>query len=176
MLLGIKAGRSACQWLDPGKLYVVFLENCGWNMSIYCPLDFQERMVDDMTYELLQKTCRLTRIPPLHSITDKCPNVSMTEFCPSKIFLEILHTLRVLLDDDIDIKIMPKGKHSDDVNPNMKISFNNANPFYLQSNVTMPHDRSLVGQIFDNPNNHASLLSLASVWMIMLAISTAMFI
>jgi len=85
LLLGIKTGRSACQWLDPGKLYVVFLENCGSNMSIYCPLDFQERMVDDMTYELLQKTCRLTRIPPLHSISDKCPNVSMTEFCPSKI-------------------------------------------------------------------------------------------
>jgi len=90
--------------------------------------------------------------------------------------LEILHTLRVLLDDDIDIKIMPKGKNSGDANTNMKISFNNANHFYLQSNVTMPNDRSLVGQILDNPNNHASLLSLASVWMIMLAISTAMFI
>jgi hypothetical protein len=54
-------------------------------MSAYCPLDFQERVVDNMTYELLEKTCGLTRIPPLHSASNTCPNVSITEFCPSKI-------------------------------------------------------------------------------------------
>jgi hypothetical protein len=87
--LGIKADRTACQWLDPGKFYVVFLEKCQFNESIYCALDFQERLVDDITYELLERTCYLTRIPPLNSISDNCPNVSMTEFCPSKNFLFI---------------------------------------------------------------------------------------
>ncbi len=85
-MLGIKTGRTACQWLDPGKFYVVFLEKCGSNGTTYCSLDFQERLVDDITYELLEKTCHLTRIPPLHSISDNCPNVSMAEFCSSKNF------------------------------------------------------------------------------------------
>lgn len=79
---GIQTGRIACQWLDPGRFYVVFLEKCGMNTT-YCTLDFQERLVDDITYELLEKTCYLTRIPPLHSISNNCPNVSITEFCPS---------------------------------------------------------------------------------------------
>ncbi len=83
--LGILENRTACQWLDPGKFYVVFLDNCQSNESIYCPMDLQERLVDDITYELLEKTCYLTRIPPLNSIANNCPNVSMTEFCPSKI-------------------------------------------------------------------------------------------
>lgn len=84
VFVGIKSGRTACQWLDPGRFYIVFLEKCGLNTTAYCTLDFQERLVDDMTYELLEKTCRLTRLPPLNSITNHCPNVSMTEFCPSR--------------------------------------------------------------------------------------------
>ena len=74
---GIKTGHTACQWLDPGEIYVVFLEKWGMNINGYCPLDFQERLVDNITYELLEKTCHLTRIPPLHSISDnvlKCIN------------------------------------------------------------------------------------------------------
>jgi len=86
-ILGILEGRTACQWLDPGKFYVVFLDHCASNESIYCPMDFQERLVDDITYELLEKTCYLTRIPPLNSISNNCPNVSMAEFCSSKIFV-----------------------------------------------------------------------------------------
>ncbi|CAF3422372.1 unnamed protein product, partial [Rotaria sp. Silwood2] len=53
---GIKEGRIACQRLDPGKFYVVFLEKCATNMNIYCSLDFQERLVDDLTLELLKRT------------------------------------------------------------------------------------------------------------------------
>ena len=79
--LGIKAERAACQWLDPGNVYVVFLEKCPTNSTRYCPLDYQERVVDDMTLELLQRTCHLTSVPPLHSTANHCPNVSMTEFC-----------------------------------------------------------------------------------------------
>lgn len=85
LLLGIKAGHTACQWLEPGNFYVVFLEKWGMDSNGYRPLDFQERMVDNMTYELLEKTCHLIRLPPLHSTTDNCPNVSMTEACPRKI-------------------------------------------------------------------------------------------
>ena len=83
--LGILENRTACQWLDPGKFYVVFLEKCSMNGSLYCPMDFQERLVDDITVELLEKTCNLMRIPPLNSIENKCPNVSMAEFCSSKL-------------------------------------------------------------------------------------------
>jgi hypothetical protein len=81
---GVKSGHIACQWLDPGHLYVVFLEKWGTNVNSYRPVDFQERLVDNMTYELLAKTCHLTHISPLHSTTNNCPNVSMTQYCPRK--------------------------------------------------------------------------------------------
>jgi hypothetical protein len=71
---------------------------------------------------------------------------------------------------------MPKGKNFDDGNTNMKISFNNSNQFYPQSNVTILKDGSLVNQIADNPHNHAGLSILASIGMIILAVNTAMFI
>ena len=85
--LGIKAGRIACQWLDPGNVYIVFLEKCPSNSTLYCPLDYQERVVDEMTLELLQRTCHLTSRAPLHSTANHCPNVSMAEFCSSRLFV-----------------------------------------------------------------------------------------
>jgi hypothetical protein len=54
------------------------------NANGYRPLDFQERFLDNLTYELLAKTCHLTRTPPLHSITNNCPNVSWHKYCPRK--------------------------------------------------------------------------------------------
>lgn len=80
---GIKAGHTACQWLEPGQLYIVFLEKWGVNADGYRPLDFQERLVDPMTYELLEKTCHLKRQAPLHSTKNQCPNVSRADACPS---------------------------------------------------------------------------------------------
>jgi len=80
---GIQANRTACQWLDPGRLYIVFLERCG---NVFCPMDYQERIVDEITSELLEKTCQLTYLSPRNSIVNNCPNVSLTEFCSSKIF------------------------------------------------------------------------------------------
>lgn len=44
-------------------------------------MDFQERLVDDITLELLEKTCHLTSVSPLNAKINHCPNVSMTEFC-----------------------------------------------------------------------------------------------
>ncbi|CAF4686048.1 unnamed protein product, partial [Rotaria sp. Silwood2] len=100
----IKEGRIACQRLDPGKFYVVFLEKCATNMNIYCSLDFQERLVGDLTLELLERTCHLKRIPPLNSSSNKCPNVSIAKYCPN---------------DDINLKIKPKGIFYDFINTNM---------------------------------------------------------
>jgi hypothetical protein len=172
--LGIQSGRTACQWLDPGSIYVVFLEKCGSKKNLFCPLDFQERMVDDITHELLQKTCHLTSIPPLHATAAHCPNVSMVEFCPSRIccFFTWIFYDRFFLDDQVDVKIMPKSKQSENVNTNMRTSFNNANQFYLQSNVTIP-TRSIADHIADKPNNFARLCAWPSVWMVLLAMSTA---
>jgi hypothetical protein len=77
----------ACQWLDPGHFYIVFLEKWGTNINSYRPLDFQESLMDNITYDLLAKTCHLTRIPPLHSTNNNCPNVSMINYCPRRFIL-----------------------------------------------------------------------------------------
>lgn len=84
--LGIKSGHTACQYLHPGHFYVIFLEKWGTNINSYRPLDFPEFLVDNTTEEILAKTCHLTRIPPMHSITNKCPKVSMIEHCPRKFY------------------------------------------------------------------------------------------
>ncbi|CAF1365169.1 unnamed protein product [Rotaria sordida] len=157
---GIKTGLIACQYLDPGKFYVVFLEKCTSNMNIYCPLDFQERIVDDLTLELLERTCHLKRISPLNSISNKCPNVSIDKFCPN---------------DYINIKIKPRGKLYDLLNTNMQSIFNNDNQFYHQSNVTLVKDRLLINQYVDNPRNYARLSTLTSVWIIYLIVNILMF-
>ncbi|CAF0769901.1 unnamed protein product [Adineta ricciae] len=151
---GIKAERMACQWLDPGNVYIVFLEKCPSNSTLYCPLDYQERVVDDMMLELLQRTCHLTSRPPLHSTANHCPNVSMAEFCS---------------DEEGQFKIIPKSKYvDDDSQVNMKISFNNSNQFFPQTNPTKT--RSIADQIADNPNSHGRLAPLASMWMALLVI------
>ena len=75
----------ACHSLEPGAFYIVFLEKWGMASNGYRPLDYQERLVENMTYELLEKTCHLMRLPPLHASRDNCPNVSMNEYCPRKI-------------------------------------------------------------------------------------------
>lgn len=48
-------------------------------------MDFQERLVDDIALELLEKTCHLTRLPPVNAKSSHCPNVSMAEFCSGRI-------------------------------------------------------------------------------------------
>jgi hypothetical protein len=74
----------ACQWLDTGHLYTVFLERWGMNMNSYRPVDFQESLMDNVTYDLLAKTCHLKRIQPLNSMNNNCPNVSMMKYCPRR--------------------------------------------------------------------------------------------
>jgi len=148
---GIRMGHTACQWLDPGKFYVVFIEKWGLTDTDYRPLDYQELIVDDMTYELLAKTCHLSHIAPLHgSSTNKCPNVSLTEFCPR---------------DKMDmIQIMPKQRMPEGVQPHMQSPFNDANQFQLQSNVTIPKQGSAVASnnLFgDKSGNRACSSTLA---------------
>jgi len=153
---GIKAGHLACQSLEPGYFYVVFLEKWGTNINSYRPIDFQERIVNNMTYELLEKTCHLTHIRPLHSTTNNCPIVSLTKYCPH---------------DEIDMSIMPKQKYSDNTNTYVKSSyFDGNNQFYLQSNVTIPKAGSIMTQIGDNSKNYASSLTMSLISMIIVMI------
>lgn len=79
---GIKSGHTACQWLDPGHIYVIFLEKWGTNVNTYRPIDFPELFMDNKTEDLLAKTCHLSRMQPLHSSINHCPNVSMIKYCP----------------------------------------------------------------------------------------------
>jgi len=149
---GIKSGHTACQWLDPGHLYVVFLEQWRTNMNGYRPLDFQEQLVDNMTYELLAKTCHLTHISPLHSTTNKCPNVSMIQYCPH---------------DEIDMNMMPKQKSSDNIKSSY---FNDGNQFYLQSNVTITKSGTIETQFGKQSSKSACLLPMTWISMIIITI------
>lgn len=74
------------------------------------------------------------------------------------------------------MKIIPKSKNFDDENQNMKTSFNNANQFYPQSNITMPNARVSINQIADKSNNHASLSTFVSIKVLLLAVYIAMFV
>lgn len=139
---GIKAGHMACHSLEPGAFYIVFLEKWGMSSNGYRPLDYHERLVDNMTYELLEKTCHLMRLSPLHASRDNCPNVSLNEYCPH---------------DEIDVSIMPKQKNAENTYANTRPSyFNSGNQFYLQSNVTIPRDTSGAMRTGDHRSNSAS--------------------
>ncbi|UJR26806.1 hypothetical protein I4U23_008119 [Adineta vaga] len=138
---GIKSGHTACQWLDRGYLYVVFLEKWGIHANGYRPLDFQERLVDDITNELLAKTCGLTKTPPLYSATDRCPEVSNRTFCPH---------------DENDVRVVPQQENFNNRFPPVKSSyFDQGSLFQLQSNVTIPRDGSIVAFSGGLTNNHA---------------------
>jgi len=137
---GIKMGRSACQYLEAGTEYVVFLEK--WKDG-YRPTDFQELTVaDNMTIDLLQKTCQLTRMPPTgqDSVGVKCPAVSMRSFCP----------------DDERLDIMSKHHKSEQSDGHTESPFN-ANPhfgnFQLQKNVNVTDGKM---KIADKGNNGLS--------------------
>ncbi|CAM4797759.1 unnamed protein product [Rotaria magnacalcarata] len=131
---GIKSDRIACQYLDPGNAYVVFLEKCGLNMNAYCPIDVQERLADDTTLELLEKTCRLKRNPPLDSLSNNCPSVSMPEFCHYN-------------------NISTKRKVVDYINTNDKPLFNNGTQIFHGSNKIIIKEGKLIDLIGDNPRH-----------------------
>ncbi|CAF1098467.1 unnamed protein product [Rotaria magnacalcarata] len=152
---GIKSDRIACQYLDPGNAYVVFLEKCGLNMNAYCPIDVQERLADDTTLELLEKTCRLKRNPPLDSLSNNCPSVSMPEFCHYN-------------------NISTKRKVVDYINTNDKPLFNNGTQIFHGSNKIIIKEGKLIDLIGDNPRNCARLLTVNSLWVINLAVSVLM--
>ena len=58
------------------------------------------------------------------------------------------------LDDEIDVNIIPTVKAAEPTVTQLKSSyFNNANQFYLQSNVTIPNEGSLVTPIGDRKGN-----------------------
>ena len=85
-------GHAACQRLEPGQLSIVFLEKWGTNSNGSRPVDFSERPVDPLTYELLEKTCHLKRQAPLRSTRNSCPKVSRADACPRKNEqLEVVH-------------------------------------------------------------------------------------
>ncbi|CAF0852036.1 unnamed protein product [Didymodactylos carnosus] len=72
--------RTSCQSLQAGKQYIVFLEKY---FEIYRPTDYQELEYDNMTIDLLQKTCGLIQLDPVHHFPNKnCPNVSVNSYCP----------------------------------------------------------------------------------------------
>ncbi|CAF2432696.1 unnamed protein product [Rotaria sp. Silwood2] len=157
---GIKMGHTACQWLEPGEHFIVFLEKWGTNINSYRPLDFQEVIVDNMTYELLEKTCHLTRIAPLYSTINNCPNVSISEYCPH---------------DDIDVSLTSSEEYSNNINFNVKSSYyDDGNKFYRQSNVTIIKDASIITQIENNSKNYA--YSLTKNWISMIIIIIVMMI
>lgn len=81
---GVKAGRTACQSLEPEQTFLVFLEQWGTTNNSYRPVDFEEIHIDDTTDDLLKKTCHLKGISPLSSTKNNCPNVSLPEYCPRK--------------------------------------------------------------------------------------------
>ncbi|CAF0920955.1 unnamed protein product [Rotaria sordida] len=159
---GIKFGHTACQWLEPGQRYIVFLEKWGININSYRPLDFQELIVDNMTYELLEKTCHLTRISPLHSTINKCPNVSISEYCPH---------------DDIDVSVTSSEEYSNDINFNIKPSyFDDDNIFYRQANVTIIKYGSIITDIEIYSKNYAYSLTINWILMIIIIIVLIMII
>jgi len=55
----------------------------------------------------------------------------------------------------------------------MKTSFNNPN---LRLNITKPKGGYLIDQFADNPRNHASLSTLVTIGIIILAVSATIFI
>ncbi|CAF4881697.1 unnamed protein product, partial [Rotaria socialis] len=152
---GIKSDRIACQYLDPEKFYVVFLERCGLNMSAYCPIDVQERLADDTTLELLKRTCRLKRDPPLYSSSNNCPNVSMPEFCHYN-------------------DVSTKRKVFDYINTIDKPLFYNETQIFHEPNKIIIKEGKLIDLIGDNPRNFARLSTLNSLWVINLAVSVLM--
>lgn len=120
-------------------------------------MDFQERLVDDITMELLEKTCSLTNRSPLKAMTNHCPNVSMAEFCSSMFQISFSNSIHLgILDDQLEMKIQPKSGYVDDNPMKMKVSFN-------QINSTLPNDQSLVNHIADNPHNHVHVSNCASM-------------
>ncbi|CAF4479122.1 unnamed protein product, partial [Didymodactylos carnosus] len=70
-------GRKFCQDLDVGRQYLVFIEKF---FHIFRPSDFQEIEFDNITAQMLEKTCGLAAIPPNgynSTIIDQCPLVSV---------------------------------------------------------------------------------------------------
>ena len=61
---------------------------------------------------------------------------------------------------------MPKQKYSDNTYTDTRPSyFNNANQFYLQSNVTIPKGVSLDTRIGDRHSNDARSFPVLSLWL-----------
>lgn len=173
---GIKSGHTACQWLDPGHFYVIFLEKWGTTVNSYRPLDFPELLMDNKTEDLLAKTCHLSRIPPLHSSINHCPNVSMLKHCPRK-FCSCSTRLIFCLDDQDDVNILPKEKHSQPINPMIKSSyFSNENQFYLQSNVSIPKSASADIPIRNSLSNQAYSIKSTCMFPLILSINDPFFV
>ena len=133
-------------------------------------MDFQERLVDDITMELLEKTCSLTNRLPLKAMTNQCPNVSMAEFCSSMFQISFPKSIHLgILGDQLEIKIQPKSGYVDNNPMKMKISFN-------QINSTLPNDQSLINHIADNPHNHVYASTFASMPLLFLTSLLSMLI
>ncbi len=78
-----------------------------------------------------------------------------------------------MIDDEIDVNIMPKQKYWDNRNINIRSSyFNDGNQFYLQSNVTIPKNGYIETQFGGYSANDACSLTMTwiSMMIIMLAI------
>jgi len=135
---GIKMNSTACQYLQAGQEYVVFLEK--WK-DAYRPTDFQELTVsDNITVDLLQKTCQLARLPPIgQNSIGNCPNVSVPPYCFER------------------LDIMSKHRQSEKNEPHTQLTFNsnqNFGNFQSQHNVSVTDGKL---KIADKKNNGLSL-------------------
>lgn len=69
-----------------------------------------------------------------------------------------------LIDDSIDVNVMPKQPYSDSAILRTKSSyFNNDRQFYLQSNVTIPQDGFTLAHLNTDSSNSACILSIKSI-------------
>ncbi|CAF4440054.1 unnamed protein product, partial [Rotaria magnacalcarata] len=156
---GIKVDHTACQSLEQGSYYIVFLEKWGTNTNSYRPVDFHEVMFDNMTNELLEKTCHLTRISPLNSTINVCPNVATHEYCPH---------------DDNDVSITSSEEYSNNVYNYEKTSnFDDDKKFNHQSHVIITKDGSVAthSDIHSRNDARSSAAKCISLIIIMIMIS-----
>jgi len=86
-------------------------------------------------------------------------------------FQILLYLSFSLIDDEIDMNMIPKQKYSDDIKTIRKSSyFSDGDQFYLQSNVTIPKSGYIETQIGGYSSNSTYLS--AMTWILMIIILT----
>ena len=69
------------------------------------------------------------------------------------------------------MKIKPKGKYSTYINKDtLQTTFNKTDEHYIESNVIIPKDQSIVDHIADNSHSLACFTSLTSPWIVLIVL------